>query len=462
MTLLYEEVVAKLTQFMQKGIYMPGTRLPSIRELAERLNCSRNTIIRAYEELERRDLIFSVAKSGYYMVERPDNPADKEWEPAARGIDMASASPDERVMPYEDFRHCLNRAIDLYRDSLFGYGHKEGLPSLRQLLAKRLYEDQIFVSPEQICIVSGTQQAIHLLCGMSFPNGKVRILLEQPTYTGSVRAAGLQGVTAIGISRTEEGIDLAELEQHFRNNDIKFFYTTPRFHNPSGACYTMEMKTAIVNLARTYGVYILEDDYLGDLDDRPRHDSMAAVDRCGQVILLRSFSKTVLPGIRLGAVILPHSLVGLMQEHKSAADGGTSALNQGALEIFLKSGMYDRHLRQIRVLYKERMAALRNACQRLLPPEIKFQVGDNGIFAIVELPEGLSSVALAARLDRLGLAVTPGRSMRLPGYPGPDFIRLSIIRADADEAEQGIRLLATELNHACKQRTARRVIDDHA
>ncbi|MDF2922893.1 MAG: PLP-dependent aminotransferase family protein [Paenibacillaceae bacterium] len=466
MSLLYEEVVERLAGFIRRGTYRQGAKLPSIRELAERFSCSRNTVIRAYEELERRNLVFSVAKSGFYLVDNGAGGSELNLEAQENGsnggIDMASASPDGRMMPFEDFRHCLNRAVELYKNMLFGYGSKEGLLTLRELLVKRLYGDQIFVRAEQVFIVSGVQQALHILAGMPFPNGKTRILLEQPAYTGMIRSASLQGATAIGIARTEQGVNLAELEQHFRCNDIKFFYTTPRFHNPSGASYTMEMKRAIVRLAQAYGVYVLEDDYLGDLDDRPRRDSMAALDSSGWVVHLRSFSKTVLPGIRLGYAVVPHSLAPAMREHKAAADAGSSSLNQGALEIYLKSGMFDRHLKNVRTLYKERMAALREACAGRLPPGIRFHAYDNGIFGMVELPDEIPAAALAARLERLGLSVAPGNHMRLPGQAGCGFIRLSIIRADKEEIERGITILAAELEHARKQHHRRRTIDDPA
>lgn len=468
MSLLYEELADKLIAAMLEGTYKPGHKLPSIREVSALYGCSRNTAIRAYEELEKRSLVYSVAKSGFYMVEKPEGAGGWEWElkagtAGAKGfIDMASASPDERSMPYEDFRQCLNRAVDLYKDKLFVYGDKEGLASLRELLVKRLYGAQIFASADQLFIVSGTQQAIHLLAGMPFPSGKRRILAEQPTYSGALRAAELQGAAVIGIERTEQGFDPEELERQFRHNDIKFFYTIPRFHNPTGASCSMEMKKTIVRLAEAYGVYILEDDYLGDLDSEPRNDSLAALDRSGWVIHLRSFSKTVLPGIRLGYAVVPRSLVPAVRAHKAAADAGSSALTQGALEMYLKTGMFDRHLKAIRSLYQERMAALHDACSRLLPPGIRFSVSGNGIFGTVGLPEGMGPVPLAARLERLGLSVAPGTAMRIAGQPGPAFIRLSIIRADKAEIEAGVRILASELKHALAKGCKRASIDDAA
>lgn len=457
----YEQIANELARGLAQGSCKPGSRMPSIRELSGRYDCSRNTVIRAYEELERRHLVYAVAKSGYYAVDKPASEPVPEMPPEQQApfIDMASASPDDRTMPYEDFRHCLNRAIDVYKDKLFSYGPPQGLHSLREMLVKRLYEDQIFVKPEQVFMVSGTQQAIHLLSGMPFPNGKNRVLVEQPTYAGMLRALQLQKVPAIGLERTEEGIDLEELERQFRYNDIKFFYTVPRFHNPSGSSYTLGMKRHMVRLAETYGVYILEDDYLGDLDSDPRNDSLAAMDRSGCVLYLRSFSKTVLPGIRLGLAAVPPALVPSFSQHKAAADSSTSAFTQGALEIFLKTGMFDRHIKKVRALYRERMAALREACRIHLPPPIRYEIHEQGIFGTVWLPEGTDATVLAARLGRLGLSVVGGARMRLPDSAGPQLLRLSVIRADTGQIEHGIRILAGELRHVMKQRQWRPGLD---
>jgi DNA-binding transcriptional MocR family regulator len=462
MNMRYEQIADSLSRSMADGTYKPGSKLPSIRDLAEQYECSRNTAIRAYEDLERRHLVYAVAKSGYYAVEKPESEQALELASQASMTDMASASPDERAMPYEDFRHCLNRAIDVYKDKLFAYGHPQGLPTLRELLVKRLYEDQIFTHVDQLFVVSGAQQAIHLLAGMPFPNGKSRILLEQPTYSGAIRSVQLQGGTAIGLERTADGIDLEELERQFRYNDIKFFYTIPRFHNPSGSSYSLDMKRSIVRLAEAYGVYILEDDYLGDLESGSRNDSMAAMDRSGFVIYLRSFSKTVLPGIRLGFASVPPVLVPALRLHKFAADSSTSAFTQGALEIFLKTGMFDRHLKKVRALYKERMSALRDACSRQLPSSIRYEVYEQGIFAAIELPAGLDAEVLAARLGRLGLSVVSGARLRLADSNGPQLLRLSIIRSDPEQINRGIRILAAEMKHAVKQLTDRRTSYDHA
>lgn len=452
MSTKYDGIVRYITEQIEADRLKPGQRLPSIRGTASRFACSRNTVIRAYEELVQEHLIFSVAKSGYYVVEKPRPTAARTWNTRneADSIDFASAAPDERAMPYEDFRHCLNQAIDHYRDKLFSYGDPQGLLSLRETLVKHFYGHQIFVKPEQICIVSGAQQALHILTGMRFPNGKSRILLEQPAYNGIHRSIAAWNQTALGITRTADGLDMEQLERHFRYNDIKFFYTVPRFNNPFGASYTQEEQKKIVKLAEAHDVYIVEDDYLADLDADSSRDPMFSMDRSGHVIYIKSFSKTVLPGMRLGAAVLPRSLVTAFRLHKASDDSATSPLLQGALEIYLKTGMFERHTADMRALYGSRMAVLGDACSRLLPEEVRFKIPENGIFAVLALPETLDAAHLTQRLNKKGAAVVDVNCMFLPGAEKERLLRIGIIRADERAIEKGIALLAAEIRHALK------------
>lgn len=457
-SLKYMNLVQAIAERINSGEWKSGRRLPSIREMAAAYSCSKNTVIRAYEELQSMHLIFTVAKSGYYVVEKQQMQdrgllLEPMTNPSAQSeINFASAAPDEDAMPYEDFRHCMNRAIDLYRDKLFAYGDPRGLSTLRDTLQKHLYSDQLFVGPERLFIVSGAQQALHLLAGMPFPNGKSRILVEQPTYYGILRSIVLQQQTAIGISRTPQGIDLDEVERHFRHNDIKFFYTVPRFNNPYGLSYSSDEKQRLVRLAEQYDVYIVEDDYLADLDDDARSDPMASMNGTKHVIYVKSFSKTVLPGIRLGVCVLPELLIPLFLQHKAAADSSTSVLSQGALEIYLKSGMFQRHTANIRELYRSRMQALKEAAAELMLTGTSLFVPENGIFAAIDLPDFLRSEQLNQRLENRGVQVVDGERLFLPDGPKRGLLRLSVIRATEQQIRSGVAIIAAELAHQTHMR----------
>ena len=187
-------------------------------------------------------------------------------------IDFSSGVPDIETFPYKNFQHCLNKSIELYKETLFTYLDPRGLNSLIKVLAKHLQQYQIFTNPENIIITSSSQQALNILSIMPFPNGKSNILVEQPTYYGMIKSLELNNISALGIERGLNGINLDELENMFKYGNIKFFYTIPRFHNPTGNSYNRQEKESIVKMAERYNVYIVEDDIVADLDADKKND----------------------------------------------------------------------------------------------------------------------------------------------------------------------------------------------
>lgn len=454
----YEIVKGFVKELLLSRKIKPGEKLPSIRDASELWACSKNTAIRAYQELEKEHLIYSVPKSGYYAVLRS---ASGETASKER-IDFSAACPDAEVMPYKDFQHCLNRAIELYEDQLFAYSDPQGFYSLRRALEKHLAQSQVFAQPSQICVVSGSQQALHLLASMPFPNGKNAVLVEQPTFHGMLRSLDLLGVTALGIERTMDGIRMDELERHFRNNQIKFFYTVPRFHNPLGASYTEEQKKQIARLAERYDVYIVEDDYLGDMETEAKADPICSYDRSGHVIYVKSFSKIMLPGLRLATVVLPLSLMETFRLYKASCDSSTAVLSQAALELYLNCGMYDHHASLVRERYRSRMETLAAACQKYLPPQLVARIGKGGIFTRISLPDEIDRSELIAALHQKNVRVASTEHSYMRTFRRDHGLRISIIQTDAAKIEKGVQIIsqtATEQLNRQKKEGGGRVID---
>ncbi|MCZ8519820.1 MULTISPECIES: aminotransferase-like domain-containing protein [Paenibacillus] len=449
----YENVKDHLKQQINSGAIKQGGKLPSIRELSIQWECSKNTVIRAIDELEKEHLIYSVPKSGHYVIVRSSPSEDR---PEGR-IDFAEAAPDPGIIPYEEIQHGLNRAVQLYGDHLFTYGDPLGFLSLREAISRHLAVSQIFAGPERICVVSGAQQALHLLASMPFPNGKSVILVEQPCYAGMLKIIGLLGVTAIGIARTESGLDLDELERHFRNNSIKFFYTVPRYHNPLGTSLSRREKEAIASMAEKYDVYIVEDDYLADLETDSKSDPICSYDNSGRVIYIRSFSKIMLPGLRLGAAVLPEAFITLFRMYKSSSDLSTAALSQAALEIHLGSGLFQRHAALMRERYGIRMKALQKACSRYLNEGFRLSKSAGGIFAQLELPHHLAAEELAAALRQKDVYVFPTMHYYLPSVESANSWRLSIIRTNENKIEDGIRIIRQTADELMSQRSTNKL-----
>ena len=168
----YVHIVDEIIRQIEEGLLKPGHKLPSIRALSKEFACSKNTVIRAYQELESKHLIYSVPKSGYYVVDNHRFRLSHSTE--NKKIDFLSAGPDRHVMPFRDFQHCINQAIETYKHEMFVYSEPQGLYSLREQLVQYLRNNQVFTTPERICVVSGSQQALNLFVSLPFPNGKIK------------------------------------------------------------------------------------------------------------------------------------------------------------------------------------------------------------------------------------------------------------------------------------------------
>lgn len=431
----YEEIIKDIHTRIEKGSLLPGERLPSVRTLSKELRCSINSIVKAYAELEKDHKVYSVPKSGYYLVGSTLAPHEKR----CNLIDFSAAGPDRRKMPYRDYQHCMNQAIELYKEEMFQYSEPLGLATLRLQLSKQLQDLQVFAPPERIAVVSGSQQALDILVSLPFPNGKEKICVEQPTHFSFIESITSRSLEPVCIELTDDGIDLENLEKIFRSMPIKFLYTVSRFHNPTGYSYSNIEKQKIVQLAQKYDVYIIEDDYIGDLDARRKADPMFTYDPSGRVIYTKSFSKVLLPGLRLGIAVLPDAIVERFTKAKFAADVHTPVLTQGSLEIYLKSGMYKAHIQKLREQYKRKGTILKQAYLDYLPEGTSFSGGDSGFYSTIQLPGRMKAKHLVEHLKKKDVLVQDATNMYLPPYRKENQIRLSVSQVEDQLIAVGVK-----------------------
>ncbi|MGT2935458.1 aminotransferase-like domain-containing protein [Streptococcus castoreus] len=381
MTSKYQMIIADLDKAIQQQEFKKGDKLPSIRQLSQSYQCSKDTVQRALLELKYRHLIYAVPKSGYYVlgkVIQEDFSHDLSLE-------------DYNNLAYEDFRLCLNEAL-VARDSyLFHYYHQtEGLEDLRNALLPYLASNSIYSNKSQLLITSGTQQALYILSQMTFPTTGQKILIETPTYHRMEELVKKLGLAYQTIEREFEGLNLVELETIFQTGDIKFFYTISRFSNPLGLSYSPKEKEAIVQLAKQYRIYILEDDYLGDFVNS-KEPPLHYYDTNDRVIYLKSFSMSVFPALRIGTLVLPTALKTHFLAQKSMIDLDTNLLMQKALALYLENGMFQKNLKHIKHFLKQRKEDLRDFLNQEFP-QLDYRLSPNNIIinctqATLSLPQ---------------------------------------------------------------------------
>lgn len=437
----YLQIVKHIQNEISSNHLKRGDRIPSIREMASLFICSKATVIRAYSELETNHVLYSVPHSGYFVVNNHHGNSS-----GVDSIDFASMMPEPAIIPYLEFRHCINQALDVYQEESFMYNNKQGLTDLRIALSKQLQNYQIFVKPENVYITAGAQQILDILIRMPFPNGKTTVLVEQPTYPGIILSLKIAGVTGIGIARNYNGIDFNRLETLFKNGNIKFFYTMPRYQNPIGTSYTRQEKALILDLARKYDVYIVEDDYLAEFNYDTKADPLYAMDDSDHVIYVKSYSKVCLPGLRIGTILLPQPFKSVFLEYKCCVAPYTSSLLQGALSIFIQNGMYTNHVNKIRKFYDSRIAILTYAC-RDLPPDVKWQHSDHCAFILLELPDKINFASLSASLQAKNVLIRGSDSWYLPNFEKKSSIRICIYQTDENKITKGISVLVQEIKY---------------
>ena len=436
----YLEIVDYILEGIERGEYKTG-KLPSIRAITVDLKCNKGTVQRAYRELEESHVIYSVPKSGYYLVDKAfKKPADK-----GRIIDFTQAVPNEDILATKEYMHCFNIAMERYKENLFRYGRPEGLSSLRTAISKLVMKDQIFVRPESIFITSGSQQALDILTRMPFPNGKENVLVEQPTYSIMLKTLKLNGNKVLGVTRTQEGLDLEQVENMFKNNNIKFFYTIPRFHNPLGTSLSSKEKDKLLELAEKYDVYIVEDDYLADLEVDKKQRSIFARGMSNKIVYIRGFTKTFIPGLRLGAAILPVEIREGFMGYKKISDLSTSMLSQLALEMFISSGMYEKHVEKMQGEYKERMALLIRSLKRLGLIKTDVERFPGGFFVMLEIDREISFERLKGNLIARNVMIKAPKEFYIEGFRKSNQLRLSISNVPMSQIEKGIEAIAEEL-----------------
>ncbi|WP_314449202.1 PLP-dependent aminotransferase family protein, partial [uncultured Streptococcus sp.] len=321
----YQRIVDKITKDIKEGKLTTGQKIPSVRKLAERYHCSKDTAQKALIELKYQKYIYAVPKSGYYVLEN----AQEEK------LDLELPVRDDRHQAYEDFRLCVNETLIGRENYLFNYyPQQEGLEDLRLSVQKLMLDSAVYASRDQLVLTSGTQQALYILSQIDFPNQKERILVEQPTYHRINDLLLAQKLPYETIERTPQGINLQELERIFKSGKIKFFYTIPRFHYPLGHSYSRQEKEEILRLAQLYDVYIVEDDYLSDFDSR-RELAFHYLDNSQRVIYIKSFSTSLFPALRITALLLPPQIQKTFITYKSAVDYDSNLIMQKALSLYI-------------------------------------------------------------------------------------------------------------------------------
>ena len=335
-------------------------------------------------------------------------------------MDFTTVKPDRRLLPYREFTHVMNKSTELYKTSAYEYEEPKGLISLRNVLTKYLMTGGIYTSPDQILVTNGAQQAISLALQCIFPDRKGKLLVEIPTYSLAIKQAQIMGIEMIGVERTSTGYDFKKLEKLLKEEDIRAFYLIPRHHNPTGYSLSEKDKRKVAELFNIHSVLLIEDDYLADLGSSKNVMPVHYYGNKEKVIYIRSFSKTFMPGLRMGAGVFPQFMADEAAERKLLTDLNTSKPFQYALELFMETGMYEKHIRKVRKVYSEKMKRASAIYNSLKSKDMNWHIPDNGIFIWVVGGMEINNSLLESSLKEQGIIIKNAKDCFLPGNLSED------------------------------------------
>lgn len=462
-TALYVQLYDGLRELILAGKLSYGFLLPPVRKLAGFLGVNPGTVVSAYKLLEQNGYIFSRAGSGSYVAEIPDLPTEEEQaalpDPEVElipspptdlttgCIDFATVMPPPDLLPIDDFKEVLIEVLDRDKGNAFSYQDSQGFLPLREAISVYLKEQGIRAQAGNVQIISGAQQGIDIVAKTLLNFGDY-VFTENPTYPGAIAAFRSRGAKIVEITMQDDGIDIPDLEAKIRSFRPKLIYVMANIQNPTGFSYSLVKRNRLLGLARRYNAIVLEDDYISELDvsDNPLAP-LKALDRDNRVIYLKSFSKIFMPGLRLAFLLMPPELVTKVLTSKHHSDISTSGLTQRAFDLYLRKGIWQKHIAAVRRIYLERYQTTLAAMEEFLPTNVVCHRPHGGLTCWLALPEGISAQKVVQEAQAQGLLLTPGTAF-FPRHAPDRFIRLSFAVTCSEAIVQGIRKLGKLLNSA--------------
>lgn len=362
-------------------------------------------------------------------------------------LSFAGGIPASEVFPYSDLKDLNDRLFNELGAEVFQYCSTDGSDNLKKYIVSFLRDRNINTSKEELLITTGSQQALDLISKI-FINTGDNIIVEKPGYVGGIGAIKSYQANLIGVDLDKNGLCVDILEEklakiYAKGEQIKFIYLVPDYSNPSGSRLSLERRKRILELAERYDFYIIEDTPYSELNYfNERLPFIKEFDKNKRVIMLGSFSKFFIPGMRVGWVCIEEEMIDLLTKAKQNTDLASNTYGQELLAFAGKTGLVDEQLKRVKPFYKERLLKMEDSLQRFFPENTSWYRPEGGFFFWVELPENIKSRDLFQLAIKNNLAFVTGNSF-FPIYEdGNHYIRLSFSDTTPVEIEKGIELLA--------------------
>lgn len=452
---LYQQLAAQVERMILDGTLPANQKLPPIRKLAEGLDVNAVTIVNAYKQLEKKQMVYSRVGSGTFVspvpVEHiPEPVANRNLRSFESGlltgnaINFTSTSLPNEMFPVDAFKRAFDEVLEREKGGAFQYMDSMGYAPLREQLCRYLKHFGIQTAVENVQVISGAQQGIDIISKAMIRYGDV-VFVEKPTFYGAAGAFLSRGGKLVEIPMERDGMDLVRLEDFLKLYHPRFIYMMAYYQTPTGISYSMEKKRRLLELAEKYDTYIVEEDDFYDFyygKDTPI--PLKALDYKNRVVYIKSFSKILMPGLRMGLIVLPKKIHQAVMEAKYTTDISTSGFIQRALEYYLRENGWEHHAAATRRYGSEKYHKTLSAARKYLAGVVSYGQPEGGVSLWIELPEGVGAEAFCSRMLEKNVILTPGSQYDISGEENR-HIRLSFANLSDDKIEVGIKRMGDVL-----------------
>ncbi len=358
-------------------------------------------------------------------------------------ISLSAGNPSPDAFPSKEIAEISADVLKKNPISCLQYSITEGYAPLRARLKTYMKSKYgIGTENDDLLITSGAQQIMDLASKSLINEGDV-VICEAPSFIGSLNTFRSYNCRLRGVEIESDGINISELEKALsEEKNVKFIYTIPNFQNPSGVTMSLEKRKAVYELAKRYGVLIIEDNPYGDLryvgDDIP---AIKSFDTEGIVIYAGSFSKTIAPGLRVAFTVAPAPVFQKMVVCKQGQDVHTNIWAQIMVDEFMARYDYEQHLEKLRRIYSKKAAYMTHLLDQNLPPQVSYNKIEGGLFTVCTLPDYVDMPQFCRELINRKVCVVPGNAFLADENEVCHNFRINFSTPTDDQLRRGIEIL---------------------
>ncbi len=358
-------------------------------------------------------------------------------------ISFAGGLPNKKYFPVQELKDCASKVLTSNATAALQYYSSEGLYKLRCQIADIYSKRGMVISPEQILITTGSQQALDILGKVLINNGD-KVVIEEPAYLGAIQAFSMFRADFKPVVLELDGLNIDKLENQLKQG-ARLVYAVPNFQNPTGISYSVQKRKSIAALLQKYGALLIEDDPYGMISFNGLSQPNIYTYAPEHTILLGTFSKTMAPGLRVGWIVAPPKLMERIVIAKQAADLHTDIFVQHIISCFLENYDLTKHINSIITAYGEQAKVMVKTIENLFPKSTQVTNPEGGMFTWVTLPKGMSAMELFKVALQRKVAFVPGVPFFI-NKKDSNTLRLNFSCSEPEMIIEGLNRLSVALS----------------